>query len=109
MGFDLGFCRRCKEMGKIVNREEKIEKILAAKNYRSNQDSVNSVYMNSMTISTILHMLGGSYQKDSISDLIYEADEETIDKVFDFCKTYIDYMEKHPTKKCLCCGQIVSA
>lgn len=91
-----------------MNRQEKCDKIYAAYQYRNGQDSINSVYMGSMATASLIHKLGGSYGYHSVFELLETATNKQIDSAFEYCKPYIDCMEKYPTTKFPCCGQIVS-
>ncbi|KAB2699398.1 hypothetical protein F9K79_09910 [Ochrobactrum sp. Kaboul] len=90
-------------------RYEKINMIRKAKSYRSGTDSCNSVYMGGMATSQLLQSLGGSYGKDDLDQLLTQANDAQLNKALDVCASYIETMERHPTKPCPCCGQIVDA
>lgn len=105
MASDQRLLRKLKGM----TAEGKIALIKAAVNYRSGTDSVGSVYMGSLSVGRLHHVLGGSYSKDALDDLLDKATVVQLDAGLEVCLRYIKYMREHPTEKCPCCGQIVSA
>lgn len=97
-----------------LSDDDKRGLILQASNYRSGQDSVNSVYMGGMATSMMRHALGESggamllAQRRKLSDLLLDASTPQLDKALDVCAWVIKYMREHPTVKCPCCGQITT-
>jgi len=89
--------------------EQKRDLIRAALSYRSGQDSINSVYMGSMATFSAMGALGERYGFGNLERGLANASEDQIDACLKVCKRTIDYMLKHPTSKCPCCGQIVPA
>lgn len=88
------------------------EEILAAMDYRSGEDSCNSVYVGSMAEARVYHICGHYYREAheiSVKKLLDNASGHEIAEVHKYLKHYIDYMKKHPTKKCPTCGQIMPA
>lgn len=87
--------------------EEKRALIKAASQYRSGTDSCNSVYMGGMAHAMLRRALGGGGY-DGLDELLAAANAAQLNAGLDVCSSYIETMRRHPTKKCPCCGQIVS-
>lgn len=82
--------------------------IRAASQYRSGEDSCNSVYMGGMAHAMLRRALGGGGY-DGLDDLLAAANDARLNAGLYVCSSYIETMRRYPTKKCPCCGQIVSA
>lgn len=82
--------------------------ILAASRYRSAADSCNSVYLGSMATAKLFHVLGGDWGRNGLADVIKAASRAQVDEALKVCASVIEYMGKHPTTECPCCGGVVS-
>lgn len=90
-----------------MNHEKRKQEILAALEYRSGNDSCNSVYAGSMKLAQVISLLGGSYGKDSVEHLLETATCEQIAAAHRSLSFLIGFMHKHPVKKCPTCGNIM--
>lgn len=88
-----------------LSRQEKIDLIKKASTYRSGADSINTVYMGSMAMSSLKRSLGG-FHDDSLDLLLINATEGQLRAALRECQPYIKTMIKKPTAPCPCCGQI---
>lgn len=79
--------------------------IIAALDYRSGPDSVNSLYLGSMAVGMICHAVGIKYS-DPVDrrEAIHNATREQIDKALEACVAVIAHMKAHPTETCPTCG-----
>jgi len=77
--------------------------------YRSGEDSCNSVYMGSMAIAGLYHVLGLRYGEGNFAEALEKAGRKKVDALLKECKSMIVYMRAHPRKHCPCCGQIIKA
>lgn len=79
--------------------------IIAALDYRSDPDSVNSVYLGSMAVGMICYAVGIKYS-DQVDrrEAIRNATREQIDDALQVCAGVIAHMKAHPTTTCPTCG-----
>lgn len=84
--------------------------LIKATSYRSGEGLLNTVYMGGMAHASLRRVLGDTYPgTKSYAELIRSVDEKTLNCGLLTVAHTIDYMLAHPTKKCPCCGQIISA
>lgn len=89
--------------------DEKMRSLIAAAAaYRSGNDSINTVYMGSMATASLYAALGLRYGQPGFNERLAAADRPMLERAFAVCSNIIEYMQKHPTRKCPCCGGIVS-
>jgi hypothetical protein len=92
----------------MANKKTMKREILAVLEYKSSEDSCNSVYVGSMALSRVYSFLGSYYgSPTSITSLLETADSASIQLTHDYLSTYIDFMKKNPVNHCPKCGQIV--
>lgn len=91
-----------------MNLEQKRDRLTQAIAYRSGPDSCNSVYLGGMHLARLTMFLGGNMWS-KMDELIASASEKNIDRCLEDIKSHLEYMDRHPVKKCPCCGGIVSA
>lgn len=83
--------------------------ILDALEYKSGNDSCNSVYVGSLGTAIVVEILGGYYGKSYIPALLNVATEAQVRAAHKQLKRVITYMHKPPVKKCPHCGNITPA
>jgi hypothetical protein len=91
-------------------RDQKVALIVDAAAYRAGGG--NTPFMGSMATAVMLHALGGTYGQrggKSMAQLLEGATDDQLLAALDPCLGAIQYMRKHPTAKCPCCGQVVDA
>lgn len=86
-------------------RADKMALITKAREYRSGNDSCNSVYMGS----TATHMLYRELApgKD-FADILEMSTDKQLDKALAVCAGVLDYAEHNPRERCPCCGAITT-
>ncbi|MCP4489303.1 MAG: hypothetical protein GY820_18625 [Gammaproteobacteria bacterium] len=90
------------------SREEKVQLILAAKNYQSGEGLLNTVYMGGLAIESLRSALNTNWRDETPWAAILEkATDKQLDDALQICMHTIEYMWAHPVSNCPCCGQIV--
>lgn len=93
-----------------LDRQKKINILLAATTYKSAEDSCNSLYMGSMAHASLHRKLGMSYpSRLSYKDVLEnkETKDESIDGAIRQLENFILYIIDHPVASCPCCGQVI--
>lgn len=93
----------------MMDRQQKIDRIIFATKYRSGNDSCNSVYIGGMQLCAAMTALGGAFGRDTFEDACAKASDRRLDAALAECEWVLDYADKHPVTVCECCGQIKPA
>ena len=83
--------------------------IREAMEYNQDRRHVNEVYLGSLAVAGLYHVLKIRYGQPGFAEALEAADQPTVDVLIERCKSVIDHMLKNPTKTCPTCGATVEA